>query len=269
MAKKALCVGINYANTENELRGCLHDADDWSNLLSTHGFGVKQLKEKDATKQNIVNELKTLVSHLVIGDIGVFSYSGHGTWLPDRTGDEPDGRDEALCPIDMGEDGHNLILDDELTGIFARLARGATLVILADCCHSGTVYRMAVNPEVKTAYRKPKLIPPTHFITGTDLMLKVDRAFGQPKVRSNAPLPGVVHFSGCKDSETSCDAEINGRACGAFSYFATRAFGRGASLGSTYAEVHAAVRKNLPSWDFQQTPQINATLDMRKTKVFG
>jgi hypothetical protein len=269
VAKQALCVGINYTGTDNELRGCLNDADDWAGLLTTQGFTVKKLKEAEATRKEILAELKRLVSHLVAGDLGVFSYSGHGTWLPDRSGDEPDGRDEALCPFDMGEDGANLIFDDELYGIYSRLARGATLVCLMDCCHSGSVYRMALNPEAKTSYRKPKIIPPTHFIRDTSLLLKVDRAYGQASKRSNAPLPGMVHISGCKDSETSSDAEINGRPCGAFSYFATRAFGRGLSLGSTYAEVHAAVRKNLPSWDFQQTPQISATLDMRKTKVFS
>ena len=34
MSKKALCIGINnYRGVSNDLRGCVNDAQDWSNLL--------------------------------------------------------------------------------------------------------------------------------------------------------------------------------------------------------------------------------------------
>lgn len=269
MAKKALCIGINYADTEHELRGCINDADDWAKLLHTNGFDPGVIAEKEATKAHILQSMRLLVKQLVPGDVGFITYSGHGTWVPDKDGDEPDRRDEALCPVDMGDDGHNLIIDDELKVIFSQLPPAAHLVFITDCCHSGSIYRMATVGEGKTAYRRPRFIPPTHFTKTEALLRKVDRAFGQPAKRTDAALPGVVHFSGCKDNETSCDAEINGRACGAFSFYATRAFGRAAALGQSYADVHAAVRKNLPSWDFQQTPLLNAEPGLKKTKVFG
>lgn len=270
MAKKAFCVGINYAGTEAELRGCVNDADDWARLLGTNGFDAAVLAEGQATRVQILGGIARLVDQLDPGEVGFITFSGHGTWVPDRDGDEPDRRDEALCPIDMGDDGANLILDDELVPIFARLAPAAHLVYVTDCCHSGTLYRLArPSAEARTAYRRPRLLPPTHFTRTEALLRKVDRAFGQPTRRTNAALPGVVHFSGCTDSETSCDVEIGGRPCGAFSYFATRAFGRAAALGQSYADAHAAVRKNLPNWDFQQTPQLHATADLKRTKVFG
>lgn len=270
MAKKALCIGINYLGTENELRGCIHDADDWAKLLGTNGFDPAVLAEQQATKVGILGGISRLVRQLEPGDVGFVTFSGHGTWVPDRDGDEPDRRDEALCPVDMGDDGSDVILDDEVRAVLLQLAPAAHLVYVTDCCHSGTLYRLALpSPEARTAYRRPRLIPPTHFARTETLLHRVDRAYGQAVTRGNTPLPGVVHFSGCKDSETSCDAEIGGRACGAFSYFATRAFGRAAALGSSYAEAHAAVRKNLPSYDFQQTPQLTATPDLKRTKVFG
>jgi hypothetical protein len=46
------------------------------------------------------------------GDTLVITYSGHGTWVPDSSGDEPDGRDEALCPHDIATAGP--LLDDEI-----------------------------------------------------------------------------------------------------------------------------------------------------------
>lgn len=269
MAKKALCIGINYKGTEYELRGCINDADDWAKLLGSNGFDTAVLAEQQATKAHILSSAKLLVKQLHPGDVGFITYSGHGTWVPDRDGDEPDRRDEALCPVDMGDDGHNLIIDDELHAIFNGIPPAAHLVFVTDSCHSGTVYRMVTPGEGKTAYRRPRFIPPAQFLKTESLLRKLDRAFGQPVTRSNAPLPGVVHFSGCRDSETSCDAEINGRACGAFSFYATRAFGRAAALGQSYADAHAAIRKNLPSYDFQQTPLLNAEPALKKVKVFG
>lgn len=268
MAKKALCVGINYAGTEYALRGCINDADDWARLLGVNGFNTAVLAERQATKAQILQGMNLLVKQLQPGDVGFITYSGHGTWVPDKDGDEPDGRDEAICPVDMGDDGHNLIIDDEIHVVFNGIPPGAHVVFVTDSCHSGTVYRMFNPAEGKTAYRRPRVIPPAHFAKSDALIRKVERAFGHP-IKTNAPLPGLVHFSGCKDNETSCDAEINGRACGAFSFYATRAFGRAAALGQSYADAHAAIRKNLPSYDFQQTPLLNAEPGLKKAKVFG
>lgn len=263
--KKALCIGINYAGTAAELRGCVNDADDWAGLLRANGFDAAVMVEREATRSALLLGVKTLVNGLGAGDVGVLTYSGHGTWVPDKDGDEPDRKDEALCPIDMGDDGANLILDDELRALFTNLKAGAALVFVSDCCHSGTVYRM-LAPGGRTAYRRPRFIPPSHFAHTPAAAVAVDRAFGQP-LKTNVALPGVVHFSGCRDVEVACDAEIDGRACGAFSYHATRAFGRAIGAGGTYGQVYADVRKALPSWDFQQTPQFSAPRHLKAAKV--
>ena len=34
-------------------------------------------------------------------DSVVFTFAGHGSWLPDRDRDEPDARDEMMCPADV------------------------------------------------------------------------------------------------------------------------------------------------------------------------
>ena len=41
MATKALCIGINdYPGTDNDLSGCVNDAQDWAEELSRRGFTV-------------------------------------------------------------------------------------------------------------------------------------------------------------------------------------------------------------------------------------
>jgi hypothetical protein len=122
MAKKALCVGINYKGSGNDLNGCINDANAWADLLVAHfDFpkpDVKLLLETDATKVNIVAGLKALLAGAQSGDVLVFQNSSHGTYVVDQGSDEPDRYDEAICPYDFR---HDLILDDELREIFSSI----------------------------------------------------------------------------------------------------------------------------------------------------
>ncbi len=54
------------------------------------------------------------------------------------TGDEADGYDETIFPVDFRSSGQ--IIDDELCAKLVRPMRhGVTASVLMDCCHSGTV----------------------------------------------------------------------------------------------------------------------------------
>ena len=72
------------------------------------------------------------------GDSLVFHYSGHGSQQRNYTGDEVDGYDETLCPLDFKTQG--MIVDDEINATIVRpLPRGVRLHAFIDACHSGTV----------------------------------------------------------------------------------------------------------------------------------
>lgn len=72
------------------------------------------------------------------GDSLVFYYAGHGSHVPDNNGDEKDGYDEALCPVDYKVSGK--ILDDEINAaIVAPLPHGVILHSIMDTCFSGTL----------------------------------------------------------------------------------------------------------------------------------
>ena len=61
-------------------------------------------------------------------------YTGHGSSVSDRSGDEADGKDEVMIFDDT------YIVDDKLAETLKH-ANGKTKVILInDCCHSGTMY---------------------------------------------------------------------------------------------------------------------------------
>lgn len=97
------------------------------------------LIDKAATKSNMHEAISKIVGDTGREDIAVITFSGHGTWLADEDGDEPDGRDEALCPYDMTEG--QILTDDDLYAIFRERKRGARIIMISDSCHSGTVAR--------------------------------------------------------------------------------------------------------------------------------
>merc|ERR1712107_156470 len=133
---KALLVGINYISTDNELRGCINDANNHKEVIKTHfGFPESNIRlltddqggSNKPTKSNILAGLDWLVRGAKEGDILYFQYSGHGTQYPDEGSGEADGKDEAMCPLDCDEAPwpKNLILDDELHDkLFCRVPQG-------------------------------------------------------------------------------------------------------------------------------------------------
>lgn len=82
--------------------------------------------------------MRWLVEDCRPGDSLVFHYSGHGSQEEDIDGDEIDGYDETICPLDYKTNG--MIIDDEINYTIVRpLPRGVKLHAIIDACHSGTV----------------------------------------------------------------------------------------------------------------------------------
>lgn len=273
MARRALCIGINnYPGTDNDLQGCVNDAKDWLMLFQDWGFDeVITLFDKEATKEHIVEELERGVRRTTSKDIFVPTFSGHGTWTPDEDGDEADGRDEALCPWDMGTTGA-IITDDELFAIFDKRQRGSRIVFISDSCHSGSVSRMAAPIPGWSGHRKIRFMPPEHYVEA----LKYDdprRTLARmAPLASRSAKASVRHacllLSGCRDPEYSYDCTFNGRPNGAMTYVALQALKK---LGpdATYASWYKAIRAMLPSQSAPQTPQLYGTTAMKRWKVFA
>jgi metacaspase-1 len=90
------------------------------------------------TKDNIRMAMHWLVQGCGYGDSLVFHFSGMGAQVCDDDGDEVDGYDEAICPMDSFQKGP--ILDDEINEVIVRpLVRGVRLHAIVDACHSDSV----------------------------------------------------------------------------------------------------------------------------------
>lgn len=259
-AKYALCIGINdYPGTENDLSGCVNDANDWAEELRSRGFSVDILINSQATKANILNGMKALLERATAGDIVVFTYSGHGTWVPDQSGDEADGRDEALCPYDL-ENGP--LIDDELAEVFQNRERDVKLVFISDSCHSGTVSRLFNEPG--STPRRVRFLNPSAYNSHSEEKLRSIAGLPMTSMSSKART-GALLLAGCRDSEYSYDASFGGRPNGAFTRASLDVLR--SAQPTSYREWYSAIRTRLPSSAYPQTPKIIGTCRQKRWSV--
>lgn len=257
--KLAVCIGINYVGTPNELAGCINDANDWAAELNDRGFNVHSLIESDATKGQILDALREMVNRLGRGDVLVVTNSSHGTYVRDTSGDEPDGTDEAMCPYDLP----NLVLDDELYDVFSQRAVGSRVVMISDSCFSGTLNRMMAPVSTQGPGRRARFLPPTEDWLPKRLVPRATKATAGAKQLISSGLL----LSGCNDREYSYDAHIDGRARGAASWAYLTALKQNPT---TYSQWIKFVRESyLPSQDYPQSPGLYGTSSQKKWKVLA
>jgi hypothetical protein len=250
MKKKALLVGINkYRDPGNDLYGCVNDVRLVEETLrAQYGFTGKEnfriLTDSRATREAILDGLSWLTAGAAPGDSLVFHYSGHGSQVPDRNGDEPsDGLDEILCPYDM--DWRRPLTDDDLAAACAAVPKGALLTVLLDCCHSGTGLRALDRPH---APARPRFLP--HPSAKPSAGRRPARRFGVSVTKTNAVL-----IAACREDQTSADAMIGDAYHGAHTYYLCRAL-RDANWNSTYRALVASAGVALARAGFDQVPQL-------------
>ena len=222
---KALLVGINkYKNAP--LNGCVNDVSDMANLLvDRYGFkpeNVSILVDERATKKRIIKRLKWLTQSNV-GDRCLFHFSGHGTQYPTRNyRHEVDGLLEVICPYNFEWRADNMITDKELVKIFKKMPRGVKFNWIADCCHSGDLTR-GINEHQQMPRMHP--VPVDIAWRQRCILESKEKMESESRAIINGELT-VGFISGCKSNQTSADARISGRPCGAFTHFLIRALNK-------------------------------------------
>jgi len=231
--KKALLFGLNYIGTGSQLNGCINDVNLIKERIQTTGFTeIKHITDDTITKPtktNILSEIKELLSNAIENDLLFIYYSGHGSYAIDRNGDEIDGKDELIIPLDF-----NPISDDELKIVIQdNMKPNVTLFCLFDCCNSGTLL------DLKYQYLE---------------RLNYDNFTENNK---NLETNGnVILLSGCRDEQYSYESLVNNKVQGAMSL----AFNEITKANSniTWRNLLKNMRQRIKSSGFNQIPQLSS-----------
>jgi metacaspase-1 len=263
MNKFALIVGINhYQLPGNDLSGCVNDANNMREfLINCAGFdpsNVKLITDSNATKNNILSGLRWLLSNSAPGVELFYYHSGHGTQVPDVSGDEiEDHLDEVLVTHDF--DWNNpatQLLDDDLAIIFSSLPQGTFLSMVCDTCHSGSMTKDFIK----------NIAMPEHIATKMEGRVFIKRKIGVKKDTSTTPQRHIL-LSGCRDDQTSAEAVMGGEHQGALTYnFLKICSEQGAeSWKNTQADIIKALRNE----GYGQEPVLSGADELQARIVLG
>ncbi len=271
MTRRALLVGINDYKGISDLKGCLSDVANMRDILKTYlGFtnnDIRIVTDSRATKEGILYRLNYMVKNARPGDFMVFHFSGHGSQIRDRNGDElEDGLDELICPWDMNWD-NGFILDDDLDAIFSQVPEGAILEVFLDACHSGTGTRDISPPAgygLPEDYRSARYLPPPMDIAfrheGDEDSLADTRGFMAGNRSGSRSTRNHILWSGCRSDQTSADAYINGTYNGAFTYYFCKHM-RETGGNISRRNLLERVRNSLKYNGYTQVPQLACMSD--------
>nr|XP_043615114.1 metacaspase-1-like [Erigeron canadensis] len=238
--KRAVICGISYKRTKHELKGCINDAKCMKYLL-TNKFkfpesSILMLTEEETdryripTKHNIRMAMYWLVKDCQPGDSLVFHFSGHGSQQRNYNGDEIDGYDETLCPLDFETQG--MIVDDEINATMVKpLPHGVKLHAIIDACHSGTMLDL---PFLCRMERSGRYVWEDHS--------------PQSGIWKGTNGGEVISFSGCDDDQSSADtsslSKVTSTGAMTFSFIQAIERGHGTTYGDMLTSMRTTIRKN-------------------------
>jgi len=283
--RKALLIGINYFGQRGELRGCINDVKNMSAYLNGH-FGYKRedmvLLTDDAqnpmsqpTKANILRAMHWLVKDARPNDSLFFHYSGHGGQTKDVDGDEDDGYDEVIYPVDFRTAGH--IVDDEMHRIMVSpLQPGVRLTAIFDSCHSGSALDLPYIYSTQGVLKEPNLAKEAGLgllgivssYAKKDISGMISSASGlfkkvtmgdevrKKNLRTKTSPADVIMWSGSKDTQTSADASIQGEATGAMSWAFISSLKK--NPNQSYVQLLNSIRDELEG-KYKQKPQLSCS----------
>lgn len=247
--------------TKIRLAGCANDVDLMRSELIRR-FAAKEADittlvgwsqtrpDANPTRARIVRELEALAARTYApDDLVVIHYAGHGVQVPDQSGDEPDGLDEAWFVADSSgtrsEGFTGTILDDELGAWIRRIrARGPRVWLISDCCHAATGMRLAEAGITRTR----RIDPETLGLPAASLARSAARGTpGAPTASTDVDgaLDRVVAFYAVQTFQEEPEIETAGPTGEPMAYgLLTASIARGlerSQPGATYGELYEHV----------------------------
>ena len=223
--KRAFLVGISHYDTAltgyqwDDIHG-MEDVNLLSPILRKQGFAITALLDEQATFDNIIHQINLFAGKTKKGDIVYLHFSAHGQPVEDLNGDEEDGWDEAIVPIDAYKiykkgvyEGKKHLTDDLLNNYIKKLREkiGPTgfLYVVIDACHAGTSSR--ANDET---------IRGTHvgFTCNNKVFKPSANKKSHYRIEASSKLSNVLFIEACRPDQVNTEIKVDGKRYGPLSY---------------------------------------------------
>ncbi len=245
------------------LDGAVNDAEAMREvLIARYGFlpdNIRILRNQEATRERILTEIRQhLIESATPGDVYLFYYAGHGSQVTNSQSTEPDKKDETIVPADANQ-GVWDIRDKELRRLFNDvLDKGASLIVILDSCHSGSVARGLVQTE------KARFLPPDPRDVATVVGSEPPDPRPAPEER------GALVFSAAQDFQIAHEAtdEELGTKHGAFTLALLKTL-RTVQIHEPAERVFLRVKALLQTTGRFQEPVLAGTADRRQKSLLG
>lgn len=195
-------------------------------LLEKQGFRTITLMDSKATYSAIIKEMNKLTLKCKKGDYVYIHFSCHGQPFEDQNGDEDDGWDESIVPVDAGMiykkglyEGENHIIDDDLlvmmSKIRSKVGNTGVIYVVLDACHAGTSFRGDEEDVVRgTNYGfsvEGKRYRPTRIEKKNHYQMK--------SISGYAP---IIYLEACRPYQKNVEIVEKGVNYGGLSYYISR-----------------------------------------------
>ncbi|MER7056870.1 caspase family protein, partial [Streptomyces sp. NPDC000351] len=246
----ALFVGIDdYPG--RPLRGCVNDvreAEAWLRRQDHVASDIRRLHDGDATLAAVRTGIERHLGRSGPGDTALLWFSGHGSEEPTDAPWEGTGLSQALVCHDSLDDGRPPLWDTELGVLLDGIAaRGAHVVAVLDCCHSGGATRDGA--AVRAVPWRP--------------WWSSRATVGARDGGGQGPLPRRhTLLAACRPQERAHEQVLDGQVRGYFSHALLEALGK---LGpsATYGGLHALVEERVRRLSSVQHPELRGGEDRR------
>jgi hypothetical protein len=263
------------SHVEAFLKRTFHTPQDNILKLTATDTGAQEPvepREQWPTYENMVSAFKQLKDRAQPGDQVTIHYSGHGgrapTLLPKLKGEG--GLDEGLVPTDIGDAEARYLRDIELTMLLNDMvAKGLTVAVVLDSCHSGGMTRGGGDVAVRGISSVDTTPRPTHSLAGSQSELaqlwghltqggKRDVSLGSGWL----PEPqGYVLLAACRPSEAAFEYAFKGsERNGALTYWLLDSL-HDIGPGLSYKVLHDRILAKVHSQFERQTPQLQGEGD--------
>jgi hypothetical protein len=251
--KRALLVGINYRKTSGELYGCINDINNIKQILLKNNYkeeNIRMLSEDHdelPTKHQIAIGLIWLMENKENKPMEIFfHYSGHGSWVEDNNGDEEDGHDECLVPIDYKRSG--MLYDDQINDLLEQyLTSNTKLFTIIDACHSGTMLDLKYQRKC---------------LKVSKINNKISTEFQVKKYNYNDKIKGkIIMISAAQDNQTAADAWLDRQSQGALTNSLVTTFVK-YNYNLTFDELMANIYQVIKEYNFQQNPTLSSNFSI-------